>query len=43
MENRYVVLDLETTGHSPANADKIIEAGIVVIEDDVITEEFSTF
>ncbi|RYG73589.1 ATP-dependent helicase DinG [Lentibacillus lipolyticus] len=43
MNNRYVVMDLETTGHSPVNADKIIEVGIVVIEDDVITEAFSTF
>ncbi|TRM12553.1 ATP-dependent DNA helicase DinG [Lentibacillus cibarius] len=43
MNSKYVVIDLETTGHSPANSDKIIEAGIVVIEGDSITEEFSTF
>ncbi|GAA0444422.1 ATP-dependent DNA helicase DinG [Lentibacillus halophilus] len=43
MDNRYVVMDLETTGHSPANGDKIIEVGIVVIEGDVISDEFSTF
>ncbi|ASK63360.1 ATP-dependent helicase DinG [Virgibacillus phasianinus] len=41
--NRYVVIDLETTGHSPSTSDKIIEAGIVVIEDDQIIEEFATF
>ncbi|MBC5637050.1 ATP-dependent DNA helicase DinG [Ornithinibacillus sp. BX22] len=40
--NRFVVLDLETTGNSSANQDKIIEVGIVVIEDDRITDEFST-
>ncbi|WP_068672023.1 ATP-dependent DNA helicase DinG [Oceanobacillus sp. Castelsardo] len=43
MENRYVVIDLETTGHSPINSDKIIEAGIVVIENDQIIETKSSF
>ncbi|KKE79362.1 ATP-dependent helicase DinG [Bacilli bacterium] len=43
MENRYVVIDLETTGHSPVNDDKIIEAGIVVIENDQIIETKSSF
>src|SRR5699024_3862483 len=37
---KYVVADLETTGHSPS-ADKIIEAGIVVIENNNITAEYS--
>ncbi|WP_236686930.1 ATP-dependent DNA helicase DinG [Ornithinibacillus contaminans] len=40
--NRYVVVDLETTGNSSANQDKIIEVGIVVIENDQIVDEFST-
>ncbi|WP_047985289.1 ATP-dependent DNA helicase DinG [Ornithinibacillus californiensis] len=40
--NRFVVLDLETTGNSSANQDKIIEVGIVVIENDQIIDEFST-
>ncbi|MFS0672651.1 ATP-dependent DNA helicase DinG [Ornithinibacillus sp. 179-J 7C1 HS] len=40
--NRFVVLDLETTGNSSANQDKIIEVGIVVIEKNKIIDEFST-
>ncbi|MFD1038662.1 ATP-dependent DNA helicase DinG [Virgibacillus byunsanensis] len=40
--DKYVVIDLETTGHSPAKSDKIIEVGLVIIEDDVIVDEFST-
>ncbi|WP_106497430.1 ATP-dependent DNA helicase DinG [Lentibacillus sp. Marseille-P4043] len=40
--DKFVVIDLETTGHSPANKDKIIEVGIVTIENNEITNEFST-
>lgn len=40
---KFVVIDLETTGHSAAKGDKIIEVGIVVIEKEEITKEFSTF
>ena len=43
MKNKYVVIDLETTGHSAAKGDKIIEIGMVVIENDVITDQFSSF
>lgn len=43
MKNKYVVVDLETTGHSVLKGDKIIEIGIVVIENDVVTETFSSF
>ncbi|WP_242985828.1 ATP-dependent DNA helicase DinG [Oceanobacillus zhaokaii] len=39
---RYVVIDLETTGHSPAKDDKIIDVGIVVIENSQITETKTT-
>ncbi|GGA61481.1 ATP-dependent DNA helicase DinG [Ornithinibacillus halotolerans] len=39
---RFVVLDLETTGNSAANKDKIMEVGMVVIENDQIVDEFST-
>ncbi|HEY4602491.1 MAG TPA: ATP-dependent DNA helicase DinG [Cerasibacillus sp.] len=39
---RFVVVDLETTGHSPAEGDKIIEVGIVVIENETITDTYST-
>ncbi|MFC0299455.1 ATP-dependent DNA helicase DinG [Virgibacillus soli] len=41
--DKYVVIDLETTGHSPKNNDKIIEVGIVVIENDEIVDTYSTF
>ncbi|WP_449353912.1 ATP-dependent DNA helicase DinG [Virgibacillus natechei] len=40
--DKYVVIDLETTGNSPVKGDKIIEVGIVVIEDDKITDHYST-
>lgn len=43
MDKKYVVIDLETTGHSPVSNDRIIEAGIIVIENNEITDEFSTF
>lgn len=43
MNEKYVVIDLETTGHSPVNPDRIIEVGIVVIENNQITKDFSTF
>src|SRR5699024_5055213 len=39
---RYVVIDLETTGHAPESDDKIIEIGMVVIKDDMITERYSS-
>lgn len=41
--DKFVVIDLETTGHSIENGDRIIEIGIVVIENNQITKEFSTF
>ncbi|WP_267128986.1 exonuclease domain-containing protein [Radiobacillus deserti] len=41
--NRFVVLDLETTGHSPNKGDRIIEIGIVVVENEEVVEEFSSF
>lgn len=40
--NKYVVIDLETTGHSPETDDKIIELGLVVIEDDQIVDTYAT-
>lgn len=42
MDKKYAVIDLETTGHSPAKQDKIIEVGITIIEENQITNEFST-
>lgn len=40
--NKFVVVDLETTGHSPLKSDKIIEVGIVVIENNKITDTRTT-
>lgn len=40
--DKYVVIDLETTGHSPVKEDRIIEVGIVVIENNEITDSYST-
>lgn len=37
---KFVVIDLETTGHSPH--DKIIEIGIVIIEHNRIVDEYTT-
>jgi DNA polymerase-3 subunit epsilon len=40
--NRYVALDVETTGFSPQNGDRVIEIGAVVIEEQSIVAEFSS-
>lgn len=40
---RYTVIDLETTGQSPAKGDKIIEVGIAVIENNEIVDSYATF
>lgn len=43
MTQRYVVVDLETTGNSSKKGDRIIQFAAVVIEDDQIVDEFSTY
>lgn len=40
--SRWVVVDLETTGMSPVKGDRIVEIGAVVVENGVITDEYST-
>ena len=40
--NRYVALDVETTGLSPQNGDRVIEIGAVAIEEQSIVAEFSS-
>ena len=40
--NRYVALDVETTGFSPQNGDRVIEIGAVAIEGQSIADEFSS-
>lgn len=42
MSNKYVVVDLETTGNSPKKNDKIIQFAAVVVEDGEIVEQFSS-
>ena len=42
MLNKFVVVDLETTGNNPKKGDKIIQFAAVVIEDGKITERFSS-
>ncbi|QVY60142.1 ATP-dependent DNA helicase DinG [Cytobacillus gottheilii] len=42
MSNKYVVVDLETTGNAPKKGDKIIQFAAVVIEDGKITKEYSS-
>lgn len=42
MTNKFVVIDLETTGNSPKRGDKIIQFAAVVIENGEITEQFSS-
>ncbi len=37
---KYVVVDLETTGHTPKKGDKIIEVGMVTIENGEIVHQF---
>ena len=40
--NRYIALDVETTGLSPKNGDRVIEIGFVAIENQIIIAEFSS-
>ena len=40
--NRYVALDVETTGLSLKNGDRVIEIGAVAIENQSIVDEFSS-
>ncbi len=42
MINKFVVVDLETTGNIPKKGDKIIQFAAVVIENGKITEKFSS-
>lgn len=42
MVNKFVVIDLETTGNIPKKGDKIIQFAAVVIENGIITDKFSS-
>ncbi|WP_336822654.1 ATP-dependent DNA helicase DinG [Sporosarcina sp. USHLN248] len=39
----YAVVDLETTGHSPAKGDRIIQIAIVFIENETIIKKYARF
>lgn len=43
LKKKYVVVDLETTGHSIKAGDEMIEIGMAVIEDGQLTEQLSAF
>jgi ATP-dependent DNA helicase DinG len=43
MNKRFVVIDLETTGHSPKQGDKIIQLAAVIVENGRIVDRFSSF
>lgn len=43
MYQRFVVIDIETTGNSPKKDDRIIQVGAVVIENGAIVDRFSSF
>lgn len=43
VRNKYVVIDLETTGNSPKKGDKIIQFAACVVENGQITGQYSSF
>lgn len=43
MKQRFVVVDLETTGNSPKKGDRIIQIAAVVIENEEIIDQYTTF
>jgi len=43
MNNKFAIVDIETTGNSPKNGDRIIQIAIVVMENETIVDQFSTF
>jgi len=42
LTNKYVAIDVETTGLLPLNGDRVIEIGAVAIENQSIIAEFSS-
>jgi ATP-dependent DNA helicase DinG len=40
---RFVVIDVETTGNLPKKTDRIIQIGMILIENGQIVDEFSTY
>ena len=42
LTNRFAVIDFETTGFSPANGDRCIEVGLVLLQDGQIIDRYSS-
>ncbi|CAM5181660.1 3'-5' exonuclease DinG OS=Ureibacillus acetophenoni OX=614649 GN=dinG PE=3 SV=1 [Ureibacillus acetophenoni] len=40
---KYAIVDIETTGHSPANGDRMIQIAIVIMNDWTVEKTFTTF
>lgn len=40
---KYAIVDLETTGHSPMNGDRMIQIAIVIMNDWTVEKKFTTF
>lgn len=40
---KYAIVDLETTGHSPGNGDRIIQIAIVIMKDWCVEKTFTSF
>lgn len=40
---KYAIVDLETTGHSPANGDRMIQIAIVIMKDWKIERTYTKF
>ncbi|MGN7479234.1 ATP-dependent DNA helicase DinG [Solibacillus silvestris] len=40
---KYAIVDIETTGHSPATGDRMIQIAIVIMKDWSIVKKYSTF
>ncbi len=40
---KFAIVDLETTGHSPANGDRMIQIAIVIMNDWTVEKTFTTF
>lgn len=43
MSEKFVVIDLETTGNSPKKGDKIIQFAAAIVQDGKIVEQYSSF
>lgn len=43
LKNKYVVIDVETTGNNPKKGDRIIQIGAVIVEQGKIVDKFSSY